>query len=304
MKLVEAKCPNCGGVVKVNKDKTTACCKYCRSKFIIDEENKKSEHEVLINTQHLLNEIERKNQINVKYILAGISVFACLIAFIVYLDYVEDHEEVIESHNEINIQEQYNAYINNYCQPISQDKEEIEEISLEMQAIQKLIFKKPIENITEDDLGKLCYIKVETSWNSDIETIFYSFEDYYSTEDPEAYMKNLKSIQIDQSIYEEDYDSENKSKLDSKDFECFKNLTYIEYNGLSQDTIAKLSKLKGIKGFNGTLSELEKVVNPLTIVELSLGYNVESIDKIGDFSNLQVLEIKDTEITHIEPILE
>ncbi|MBN1572562.1 MAG: hypothetical protein JW984_05120 [Deltaproteobacteria bacterium] len=42
VKLTAAKCPNCGGTLKIEKGSENALCKYCGSTVLIDEVTKKS----------------------------------------------------------------------------------------------------------------------------------------------------------------------------------------------------------------------------------------------------------------------
>ena len=35
MPLVDAKCPNCGGSLKINDDKKAAICPYCKEAYIV-----------------------------------------------------------------------------------------------------------------------------------------------------------------------------------------------------------------------------------------------------------------------------
>lgn len=37
MKFVEAKCPNCGGVLKVDEEKDAAICEYCGQPFVVEK---------------------------------------------------------------------------------------------------------------------------------------------------------------------------------------------------------------------------------------------------------------------------
>ena len=43
MKLVEIRCPNCGGDIKVNPEKEKLICGYCHTEFLVDDEVKKVE---------------------------------------------------------------------------------------------------------------------------------------------------------------------------------------------------------------------------------------------------------------------
>ena len=70
MELVDAKCPNCGAELKINKDEKTGVCSHCNSSFLIDDAIKnyvtnnsyKIEHATIINSEGdsaLYNEIDR-----------------------------------------------------------------------------------------------------------------------------------------------------------------------------------------------------------------------------------------------------
>ena len=37
MKIVTAKCPNCGGILKVDSEKDAAICQFCQTPFIVEK---------------------------------------------------------------------------------------------------------------------------------------------------------------------------------------------------------------------------------------------------------------------------
>lgn len=48
MKLISLKCPSCDAVIEVNKDFETAVCNYCRTEFLLEDENQTKEERIII----------------------------------------------------------------------------------------------------------------------------------------------------------------------------------------------------------------------------------------------------------------
>lgn len=70
MELLDAKCPNCGAELKINRDEKTGFCNHCKSSFLIDDAVKnyvtnnsyKIEHATIVNNESnmkLFNEVDR-----------------------------------------------------------------------------------------------------------------------------------------------------------------------------------------------------------------------------------------------------
>jgi len=58
------------------------------------------------------------------------------------------------------------------------------------------VYDKPIVQITEDDLSKIKYLRIEKDEGYQFT---YSFEDYYTCADPEEYEKNLETVTVEGS---------------------------------------------------------------------------------------------------------
>lgn len=62
MKLIDAKCPNCGSTIKINADEKTAVCEHCNSKFLVDENVTITNNYIVKNdfsNEALFNEIDK-----------------------------------------------------------------------------------------------------------------------------------------------------------------------------------------------------------------------------------------------------
>ena len=89
MKLIEKKCPNCGGSVEFNENDTSCKCEYCHRSFEIERDEKKED-------QYVLNEKIINKMFSPLFFIAPLIIFAGF-AFVIYNIYGfisnERHEE-------------------------------------------------------------------------------------------------------------------------------------------------------------------------------------------------------------------
>ncbi len=66
MKLVELKCPNCGGELKVNPEREFVTCGYCHTEFKVDDEISRSETHHIITDEAKIKEVEYIKEVKLK----------------------------------------------------------------------------------------------------------------------------------------------------------------------------------------------------------------------------------------------
>lgn len=102
MKLVEIRCPNCGGDLKVNPEMYKIVCEYCHTEFLVDDEIKRVEthhtytDEAKIKKVELDKEIElkklemeekkRDNEKRIVFVMIAISIVLGIIALVTWND--------------------------------------------------------------------------------------------------------------------------------------------------------------------------------------------------------------------------
>lgn len=66
MKLIEIRCPNCNGELKVNPEKEKLVCGYCHTEFLVDDEVEKVETHHIITNEAEIKRVESEKEIEMK----------------------------------------------------------------------------------------------------------------------------------------------------------------------------------------------------------------------------------------------
>lgn len=141
------------------------------------------------------------------------------------------------------------------------------------------VYQKPVAKITEEDLEKIKYLRIEENPNY---LFTYSFEDYYDYSGWESYEPTLKTVEVDFM---------NKEILPS-DLEYFPGLTRVELytEAWESYTLSEENKLRHISCLDGLSrygkGEFFTLLNPDTIEEVIIW----GAGKRKDFSFLSDLE--------------
>lgn len=188
------------------------------------------------------------------------------------------------------------------------------------------VYDKPVAKITEEDLVKIKYLRIER----DGDYIFtYSYEDYFAYEDEEMYAKTLQSVSVEGA--EDDFSPTN--------LQYFSGLTFVElYTGSWQNyKLPEENVIRSIHCTNGMsrygVSGFFENVNPDTLEEVVIldagdlddfsflenlysirsftleGAHLKSTDMFASFSNLAYLELDYVEMQqgetfdHVEQLL-
>ena len=179
------------------------------------------------------------------------------------------------------------------------------------------VYDKPVAKITEEDLEKIKYLRIEKDGDY---KFTYSYEDYFAYEDEEMYAKTLQSISVEGT--EDDFSPTN--------LQYFSGLTFVElYTGSWQNY--KLPEENGIRCIRCTngmsrygTSDFFENVNPDTLEEVTIldagelddfsflenlhsvrsftleGAHLKSTDMFAELSNLTYLELDYVEMEQEE----
>lgn len=189
------------------------------------------------------------------------------------------------------------------------------------------VYDKPVAKITEEDLAKIKYLRIEGDGDY---KFTYSYEDYFSYEDKEAYEKTLQSVLVEGT----------RDDFSPTNLQYFSGLIFVElYAGFWQNyKLPKENEIRCIYCVNGMsrygTSDFFENVNPDTLTEVAIldagelddfyfmkslhsvrsftleGADLKSTDMFMELPNLEYLEldyvdIKKEEVCHyVEELLE
>lgn len=280
MKLINTRCPNCGGNLEYHIQQGRAICPYCKSQFII-----KKTGERWVVDRNAVAQMARQNEKHYKTLLGVLLVIIALIVllFLCVFRRTEKVEPVVVSPMPVPSAE-----------PVAPAVEEVV-VSDRMKAILEAIFHKPYDLVTTEEIAGIQYLALSEDYHYGDEpseyVIAYSMDDYFMSEDKEQF---LNSLNVARCIQEEE-----ASGLFSSDFELFTGLTYIKCNGLDEETLGKMKKIKGIDANFYDLNKLCEYIDSNKIIELKIGNRLQSLEGLSKFSNLQVFGLYNTDISDI-----
>lgn len=280
MKMVEIKCPSCGGKLKVEDSQTKLItCEYCGSQFLLDDE--KVQHITNYNIyQTAPSGKGRENGAKIA-LAAGVACAGALLAVFVLFSGSGSSSRPRTAPPSIPAYSRPAGYLG------EAGKEAQEEDGQEGEADPKAdsplfhamtseMFRKDPSEISGDDLAGVRYLKVETSLETD--RVWYSFDDPYSGEDPVVQTASFGAMD-----------------WEPQDVAAFTGLVRLDLGtGLSRvHSLKGLKELKGIIGGNVELSGIVDMLDdPARITELQLK-GITSMEGIGSFENLERLAVRD-----------
>lgn len=125
------------------------------------------------------------------------------------------------------------------------------------------VYDKPVAKITEEDLAKIKYLRIEGDGDY---KFTYSYEDYFSYEDKEAYEKTLQSVLVEGT----------RDDFSPTNLQYFSGLIFVElYAGFWQNyKLPKENEIRCIYCVNGMsrygTSDFFENVNPDTLTEVAI----------------------------------
>ena len=288
MKMVEIKCPSCGGKLKVEDSQTKLItCEYCGSQFLLDDE--KVQH--ITNYNIYQTTTSGKDQGNGAKIALGAGL-ACagvlLAAFIL-------SSGSGSSSGPRTAPPSIPAYTRpaGYLGKEGEAGEEVREGETAPKADSPLfhamtweMFQKEPSEISPEDLAGVRYLKVETSLETD--RVWYSFDDPYSEKEPVVQTASFGAMD-----------------WEPQDAAAFTGLVKLDLgSGLSRvRTLKGLKELKGITAGNVEISGIKDMLDdPAQITELQLK-GITSMEGIASFENLERLTVRDYPDTNLKQLV-
>ena len=288
MKMVEIKCPSCGGKLKVEDSQTKLItCEYCGSQFLLDDE--KVQH--ITNYNIYQTTPSGKDQGNGAKIALGAGL-ACagvlLAAFIL-------SSGSGSSSGPRTAPPSIPAYTRpaGYLGKEGEAGEEVREGETAPKSDSPLfhamtweMFQKEPSEISPEDLAGVRYLKVETSLETD--RVWYSFDDPYSEKEPVVQTASFGAMD-----------------WEPQDAAAFTGLVKLDLgSGLSRvRTLKGLKELKGITAGNVEISGIKDMLDdPAQITELQLK-GITSMEGIASFENLERLTVRDYPDTNLKQLV-
>ncbi len=287
MKITNLECPSCGGRLKpMEGNPQIMVCEYCNSQFVI-EDDRTIHYHVHQYDPVQLREV-KENHTNRNPFVVGITAAALMIILMVV------RVIIWESPSRTSLREP------SLVMPEVETWEEpetdwgIEEAVQEPQsahsplyeAILKVIFEKEADQVTEEELAELTYLKVEAG--SEGSRVSYSFESPYEGESFEPIKAELESL-----------------PWDSRDLNAFTGLQKVDVQNEQVESLSfdSFPHLKGLLTEGLTPSEIALLLpDPGQLLELSLD-RPERLDGISEFTNLEILNIERTYVPDVKQLV-
>lgn len=288
MKMVEIKCPSCGGKLKVEDSQTKLItCEYCGSQFLLDDE--KVQH--ITNYNIYQTTPSGKDQGNGAKIAlgAGLACSGVLLAAFILSSGSGSSSGPRTAPPSIPAYTRPAGYVGKE----GEAEEEVREGETAPKADSPLfhamtweMFQKEPSEISPEDLAGVRYLKVETSLETD--RVWYSFDDPYSEKEPVVQTASFGAMD-----------------WEPQDAAAFTGLVKLDLgSGLSRvRTLKGLKELKGITAGNVEISGIKDMLgDPAQITELQLK-GITSMEGIASFENLERLTVRDYPDTNLKQLV-
>lgn len=284
MQVVKIQCPCCGAILKKKKFSTKYICNYCDNEFDVNDSKPVS------NTK---NAQQSRTNSNPLYVAIGIVIFIVLIVGIILLSKHEPEEtdSGYKAPSNYTYNDETSAPDNTEFYSLPQSKAG--------KQIASLIFEKPFDEVTEDDLLKVKYLSFDRDFDinsyKDRENIYYSFEDYKDYDNWSDFEDTIQKVT---------YSEENQeSGFSDMDYACFKNLTYLNTYSIDERVLEELKNLTGIhiRGIN--MDEMKQYFDLSKVDEFEIDYSNDEEaslkEVLHDMKNIRKLVIDCDEIVQI-----
>lgn len=288
MKMVEIKCPSCGGKLKVEDSQTKLItCEYCGSQFLLDDE--KVQH--ITNYNIYQTTPSGKDQGNGAKIAlgAGLACAGVLLAAFILSSGSGSSSGPQTAPPSIPAYTRPAGYVGKE----GEAEEEVREGETAPKADSPLfhamtweMFQKEPSEISPEDLAGVRYLKVETSLETD--RVWYSFDDPYSEKEPVVQTASFGAMD-----------------WEPQDAAAFTGLVKLDLgSGMSRvRTLKGLKELKGITAGNVEISGIKDMLgDPAQITELQLK-GITSMEGIASFENLERLTVRDYPDTNLKQLV-
>lgn len=276
MKLIEVKCPFCGGKIdpdKINNHMVT--CEYCGNTFYLDDEKQQyiTNYNIYGNTQ--------KDETTSKYVLFGVigaAVFFVMVGVIGSLNFGQSRSRTTQT--QLPLYEPMEAEEEVY------KAEEMDQTEKLYADILKKMFGRPAEQVSDEEIMSVHAFAIRHE--SGQVQLAYSMDDPYG--------ENIKT----ESLCIEGPD------WDVGVITHFPGLMRVELENIllpEECDLSGLTQLKGLVCKKMTAEEAAKRVNdPAQIVELKLE-GAQCLEGIGQFTNLEKLTVTDAQGKNVKALV-
>lgn len=280
MKIVEIKCPSCGGKLKVEDSQIKLItCEYCGNQFLLDDE--KDQNITNYNIYHTTPSGSGQGN-GARLAVAGGVGFVVFMVFVILLS---------SSGSSSRSRSVQTAGVPAYTHG-SRAKDEKEEVKAPAKPDSPLymamtadMFQKVSSDVTQEDLVRVKYLKVETA----LETcrVWYSFDDPYGGQEPVIQTSSFKVMEWEPG-----------------DMAAFTGLVKVDLAyRRDQVDISGLKALKGIVAKGREIQDIaDMLADPAQITELELR-DITSLDGLSSFVNLERLTVRDLPDTNLKQLV-
>lgn len=275
MKMVEIKCPSCGGKLKVEDSQTKLItCEFCKSQFLLDDEKVQN----ITNYNIYQTAPSGKGQGNgaKTALAAGVACVGALLAIFILSSGSGSSSGSGTAPLPVPAYSGAAGYAGTEGEETEAEERVPEADSPLFHAMAAKMFNGDQAAFSQEDLARVRYLKVETSRETN--RIWYSFEDHYSGEEPLVQTAVFGAMD-----------------WEPQDAAAFTGLVKLDLgSGLSRvHSLKGLKDLKGITAGNVEISDLKDMLDdPSGITELQLR-GITSMDGIASFGNLERLTVRD-----------
>lgn len=290
MKIVDLKCPSCGGkLVPMEGNPKIVVCEYCSSQFVLEEDNVINYHihqyganrpggvnGPVPTPESYIPAKSGPEPISMTKAAIAAAVGLAVMAGVFLLKAVSsDKPDAGREEPRITTAANDSAGGEKETDREEEKAYELGEPSPLYEAAIKGIFGKEPDLVTRQDLEKVKYISVRKG--SETATVKYSFDDPYESEE-------FREVSVQLEL----------SDWDPVDLARFTGLCKVDltYGWPSGDILKNMDSLKGLSCSNMEISEIVDKVNPEQMTELSLD-GVESLEGLSAFENLEILTLDD-----------
>lgn len=279
MKILEVKCPTCGGNLKVDSSKKSRfiTCEYCGGQLYVDEEKVEN----TVNNYHVYQNTPPQSSNSSPRTAAAVMLSIGALVILITVISATGRSSSRTSDTRSTYAPAYTAGTSAVNTTAAAEPK-----SAIYTELVETIFDKSADEVTESDLAAIKSLKISTSL--DYTTIIYSLDDPYTAEAPEFHTLRIPG-----------------NDWTKTDIYAFTGLTNLEL-GTDLPNNADLDKFPHLKGITARRIELEDIASMLTapeqLIELAVT-DITSLEAISSFPNLERLTLNDAAVSTLKPLV-
>lgn len=281
MKIVDLKCPSCGGkLLPVEGNKTIVHCEYCNSQFVLEDDRVINYH------IHQYQNMDSSGRFASDKGSPSINPVHSVIILLVFLTVMIATSAIINRRKDSDASSASASAAWEWDGENEAIDGESQRSAL-YQAMTEAIFEKSLESVTPEELEEITYLSVQAGTEEAM--VMYSFEDPYETEEFQPQILIFPPME-----------------WNTDDLEVFTGLLKVDLRD-RQPHLKMLEPLKNLKGISCSkvsAAELATVLPANQIIELAIDHP-ESLEGIGAFENLESLtleQIKSPDFKELVPL--